>query len=101
MKKSIVIALFVLLLVAAAASLAPEKAAQIKITTNKDKILVTAVQGEIAPPQPSRGYIVTWDGKPKMAVGTGGVNYNLKVGDLGLGRAGGDRGTRGGATEPK
>jgi len=101
MKKSIVIALFVLLLVAAAASLAPEKAAQIRITTNKDNILVTAVQGEIAQPQPSRGYIVTWDGKPKMAVGTGGINYNLKVGDRVFGWAGGDRATMGVATESK
>ena len=99
MKKSIVIALFVLLLVAAAASLAPEKAAQIKITTNKDKILVTAVQGEIAQPQPSRGYIVTWDGKPKMAIGTGGINYNLKIGDKVFGWAGGDRATMGVAAE--
>src|SRR4030042_802528 len=101
MKKSIVIALFVLCLVAAAASLAPEKAVQNKIATNKDKILITAVQGEIAQPQPSRGYIVTWDGKPKMAIGTGGINYNLKVGDMGFGWAGGDRATMGVATESK
>jgi hypothetical protein len=99
MKKTIVIALFVLCLVAAAASLAPEKAAPSKIITNKDKILVTAVQGKIAQPQPSRGYIVTWEGKPKMAIGTGGINYNLKIGDRVFGWAGGDRATMGVATE--
>ncbi|HUU37881.1 MAG TPA: DUF4438 domain-containing protein [Candidatus Desulfaltia sp.] len=71
-----------------------------QITTNKDKILITAVQGRIADPQPSRGYVVTWEGKPKMAVGTGGINYNLKIGDRVFGWAGGDRATMGVATEP-
>ncbi len=76
-------------------SMAP---AQIK--TNKDKILITAVQGRIANPQPSRGYVVTWEGKPKMAIGTGGINYNIKIGDPVFGWAGGDRATMGVATEP-
>jgi hypothetical protein len=88
MKKTAIIALFVLCLAAAAASLVPEKAAPSKIITNKDKILITAVQGKIAQPQPSRGYLVTWDGKPKMAIGTGGINYNLKIGDRVFGWAG-------------
>ncbi len=100
MKRTAVISLLILVLVAAGSSLAPEKAAQSKISTNKDKILVTAVQGKVAQPQPSRGYIVTWDGKPKMAIGTGGINYNLKVGDKVFGWAGGDRATMGVATEP-
>ena len=39
------------------------------IKTNKDKLLTLAVQGEIAPAEPSRSYAVTWDGKPKMAIG--------------------------------
>lgn len=99
MKKATFISLFILLLVAAGSSLAPEKAALSKITTNKERILVTAVQGKIAQPQPSRGYIVTWDGKPKMAIGTGGINYNLKLGDKVFGWAGGDRATMGVATE--
>jgi hypothetical protein len=99
MKKTTVIALFIVCMVAAASSLGPEKAALSKLMTNKDKILVTAVQGKIAQPQPSRGYIVTWDGKPKMAIGTGGINYNLKIGDNVFGWAGGDRATMGVATE--
>ena len=84
---------------AAGLSLAPEKAAQSRIATNKDKLLVTAVQGKVAQPQPSRGYLVTWDGRPKMAIGTGGINYNLKIGDRVFGWAGGDRATMGVAAE--
>jgi hypothetical protein len=99
MKKTTVLALFILCLAAAAASFAPQKAASSRLATNKDKLLVTAVQGKVAQPQPSRGYIVTWDGKPKMAVGTGGINYNLKVGDKVFGWAGGDRATMGVATQ--
>src|SRR3972149_10564350 len=95
MKKAAVIVLFIICLVVTAVSLAPEKSAPTKITTNKEKILVTAVQGKIAQPQPSRGYIVTWDGKPKMAIGTGGINYNLKIGDKVFGWAGGDRAAMG------
>jgi hypothetical protein len=68
------------------------------ITTNKDKLLTLAVQGEIAPASPSRGYNVTWDGKPKMAIGTGGINYNLKIGDKVFGWASSDRATVGVAT---
>ena len=100
MKKTIVISVFILLLAAAGLSLVPEQGAPAKIMTNKDKILITAVQGKIAEPQPSRGYLVTWDGKPKMAIGTGGINYNLKIGDKVFGWAGGDRATVGVATEP-
>lgn len=68
------------------------------IKTNKDKLLTLAVQGEIAPAQPATSYAVTWDGKPKMAIGTGGINYNLKIGDKTFGWASGDRATVGVAT---
>lgn len=89
-------------LVLAAGVLAPtmSKEAPGQIKTNKDKVLITAVQGRIAPPQTSRGYLVTWDGKPKMAIGIGGINYNLKLGDRVFGWAAGDRATVGVATEP-
>ena len=69
-----------------------------KITTNKSKMITIAVQGEIAPAQPSRSYLPTWDGKPKMAIGMGGINYNLKIGDKVFGWANGDRATMGVAT---
>jgi len=69
------------------------------ISTNKDKLLTLAVQGQIAPAQPARGYAVTWDGKPKMMIGTGGINYNLKIGDKVFGWAAGDRATVGVAAQ--
>ncbi|MFC1726599.1 DUF4438 domain-containing protein [candidate division KSB1 bacterium] len=69
------------------------------IITNKEKVLTIAVQGQIAPAEPSRSYITTWDGKPKMAVGTGGINYNLKLGDWVFGWANADRATVGVAVE--
>jgi len=65
------------------------------VSTNKDRCLVLAVQGRIAPAEPSRSYVTTWDGKPKMAVGVGGINYNLKVGNPVFGWAAGDRATVG------
>lgn len=69
------------------------------VTTNKAKVLTLAVQGQVSHPQPSRFYVTTWDGKPKMAIGTAGINYNLKLGDKVFGWAGGDRATVGVATE--
>jgi hypothetical protein len=68
------------------------------ISTNKDKLLAIAVQGQIAPAEPSTSYTTTWDGKPKMAIGIGGINYNLKIGDKVFGWAAGDRATVGVAT---
>ena len=82
---------------AAAAALA--QAAPQSIATNRDKVLVIAVQGQIAPAQVSRGYVATWDGKAKLAVGTGGINYNLRLGDRVFGWAGTDRATVGVAVE--
>jgi len=76
-------------------------AAQVKqrvISTNKDKLITIAVLGQIAPAQPARAYVPTWDGKPKMAIGIGGINYNLKIGDKVFGWASGDRATMGVAT---
>ena len=69
------------------------------ITTNKESVLMIAVQGRIAAPQPSRSYITTWDGKPKVAIGIGGINYNLKLGDRVFGWAAADRATVGVAAE--
>jgi len=69
------------------------------VATNKAKLLTLAVQGQVSHAQPSRSYVTTWDGKPKMAVGTAGINYNLKLGDKVFGWAGADRATVGVATE--
>jgi hypothetical protein len=69
------------------------------IRTNKEKLLTLAAQGMVAPAQLVRAYATTWDGKPKMAIGTGGINYNLRVWDKVFGWACGDRATVGVSTE--
>lgn len=61
------------------------------IKTNKENLIQTAVLGEIVHASlliPS--YIPNWDGVPKIAVGYGGINYNVKMGDLCYGWASGD-----------
>ena len=69
------------------------------IKTNKESLLKIAVQGEIIPAQVQRHYTTTWNGKLKMAIGIGGINYNLKVGDKVFGWTNGDRATPGVATD--
>ncbi|MBN1682412.1 DUF4438 domain-containing protein [Candidatus Bathyarchaeota archaeon] len=69
------------------------------IRTNKEKLLTLAAQGTISPAQPLRPYATTWDGKPKMVIGTGGINYNLRIWDKVFGWASGDRATVGVSTE--
>ncbi len=101
MKKKILILFGILLCIAFVMSDTIHAAGQAKkqvISTNKDKLLTIAVQGQIAPAEPSRSYTTTWDGKPKMAIGIGGINYNLKIGDKIFGWASGDRATVGVAT---
>ncbi|MCX7974952.1 MAG: DUF4438 domain-containing protein [Candidatus Aminicenantes bacterium] len=70
-----------------------------RITLNRDKLLTIAIQGQVAHPQPSRNYLTTWDGKPKMAIGIGGINYNLKLGHPVFGWANADQATMEVATE--
>jgi len=67
--------------------------------TNKDRLVVTAVKGQVAHPQPSRYYLTTWDGRPKMAIGVAGINYTLSLGDSVFGWAATDQVTVGIATE--
>lgn len=69
------------------------------IRTNKEKLLTLAAQGQIANAEPMRPYATTWDGKPKMAIGVGGINYSLKLWEKVFGWAAGDRATMGVATE--
>ena len=79
-------------------TLAAEQGNPQPISTNKDKLIVIAVEGRIVPAEPARSYTTTWDGKPKMMIGIGGINYNLKIGDKVFGWASGDRATVGVAT---
>jgi hypothetical protein len=102
MRKNILINLGILLCMAFLFSSTNNAASQADlqpITTNKDKLLTLAVQGQIAPADPASSYATTWDGKPKMTIGIGGINYNLKIGDKVFGWASGDRATVGVATE--
>jgi len=69
-----------------------------QIKTNKEKLLTIAVRGEIAPPRVAGSYVTTWDGTPKLAIGVGGINYDLKIGRKIFGWASGDRATVGVAT---
>ncbi len=69
-----------------------------QIKTNKDKLLKIAVQGRIAPSKVASSYITTWDGKPKLAIGVGGINYELRIGEKIFGWASSDRATMGVAT---
>jgi hypothetical protein len=59
------------------------------VRDNRDKLLKVAVQGEIVSPS-STTYRARWDGEPKLALGMGGIKYNLKVGDPCFGWASGD-----------
>ena len=69
-----------------------------QIKTNKDKLLTIAVQGKVAPSKVATSYSTTWNGKAKLAIGVGGINYNLKLGEKIFGWASGDRATMGVAT---
>jgi hypothetical protein len=69
-----------------------------QVTTNKDRLLEIVVPGRIAPSEVSSSYITTWDGKAKLAIGTGGINYDLKLGEHIFGWANADRATMGVAT---
>lgn len=80
-------------------SVAAGQAGTKPLPTNKAKLLTLAVQGVVGHSQPSRSYVTTWDGKSKMAVGAGGINYSLKIGDKVFGWAGADRATVGVAAE--
>jgi hypothetical protein len=56
------------------------------LKTNKDKLIIQEVLGRISHPlgsgsPSSTNYVTTWDGKPKLGIGSGGIKYNVKVGD--------------------
>lgn len=56
------------------------------VKTNKERMMKQALMAKIAPPVMPGGetrstYVTTWDGRPKVGIGVGGVKYNVKVGD--------------------
>lgn len=69
-----------------------------QVRTNKDRLLTIALRGTVAPSFVTNFYQTTWDGKAKFALGIGGINYELKLGEKVFGWAGVDRATMGVAT---
>jgi hypothetical protein len=59
------------------------------LKTNKDKLITTAVQA-VVHPAGSRGYSTTYDGKPKLSLGTASINYTVSLGDPTYGWANAD-----------
>lgn len=55
--------------------------------TNKDKLVMQSVQGGIRQPSFS-GYRLDTDGNPYVIPATGGITYNVKIGDCAFGLAG-------------
>ncbi len=51
------------------------------LKTNADKLIKLSVMGEIASPAIRNVYNVSATGKPQVLPGTGGITYNLRVGD--------------------
>jgi len=55
--------------------------------SNKDKLIMQSVQGKIVHPQ-FNGYRITTDGMPLVLPATGGITYNVQVGDNAFGWVG-------------
>jgi len=59
----------------------------VAISTNREKLMRQALLGKVAPPTMLveggliGGYVTTWDGRPKIGIGIGGIKYNVRVGD--------------------
>ncbi len=51
------------------------------IKTNKDRLPIISVLGEISPPRRRLPWTITHKGEPRVFPGTGGIVYNIKVGD--------------------
>lgn len=58
------------------------------LRTNRDKLVELSVMGMVAPPLRSSAYRIDRDGVPFVLPGTGGIAYNVKVGDPAFGWAG-------------
>lgn len=49
--------------------------------TNKDRLIIQSVQGKIHSPKVISPYRVDWNGRAQVLTATGGITYNVKVGD--------------------
>ena len=57
------------------------------LKTNRDKVVKWSVQGKVHHPL-GGNYRITHEGKPMILPATGGISYNVKVGDCAFGWAG-------------
>jgi len=55
------------------------------LRTNKDRLVMISIQGRVSYPVRRAAYTVTYDGKPIVVPGVGGITYNIKVGDKAFG----------------
>ena len=59
----------------------------VEIHSNSEKLIKQSLLGKISPPTmlveggEIGGYVTTWDGKPKIGIGIGGIKFNVKMGD--------------------
>ncbi len=55
------------------------------IATNRERLVKVAVVGQVAPQEFESGwstpYLISHDGTPRIVPGTGGITYNVRVGD--------------------
>ena len=58
-----------------------------KLKTNRDKVVKWSVMGKIHHPV-GGGYRITHDGIPMVLPATGGISYNVRIGDSAFGWAG-------------
>jgi hypothetical protein len=59
------------------------------LKTNKDELIVTAVQGAVSPTG-GADYSTSYDGKPVQDLGMGSINYTVSIGDTTYGWASAD-----------
>ena len=58
------------------------------IKTNKNKLVIQSVVGQVSSPTFSRTpYVISADGKPLVLPSVGGITYNIRVGDPAIGWA--------------
>lgn len=61
-----------------------ERLSKMAIETNRDQLVKVAVVGQVAPQefaQATTPYLISHDGAPRIVPGTGGITYNVRVGD--------------------
>lgn len=62
-----------------------EREDELSISTNRDRLVKVAVTGEIAPQEFDFGwtapYLISNEGIPRIVPGSGGITYNVRVGD--------------------